>query len=164
MAVLSRHKIKVAAEGLPGFDDDNARYLEAVVNVNGENFRTASIYLPNGNPPYNDPDDTSKFTYKLRWMEALYNRTAELLHSAEPVVLGGDFNVILTNHDVYNPELFRKNALFRPEVIQRLKAIKTIWDCASITSGCHRKRPTACSLAKWIKRPAPEASLPTIRL
>ena len=102
----------------------NARYLEAVVNVNGENFRTASIYLPNGNPPYNDPDDTSKFTYKLRWMEALYNRTAELLHSAEPVVLGGDFNVILTDHDVYNPELFRKNALFRPEVIQRLKAIE----------------------------------------
>lgn len=124
VAVLSRHKIKVVAEGIPGFEDEHSRYLEAVVNVGGEDFRVASIYLPNGNPPYNDPDDTSKFTYKLRWMEALYNHTAELLHHREPVILGGDFNVIMTNHDVYDPELFRNNALFRPEVIQRLKAIE----------------------------------------
>lgn len=124
VAVLSRHKIKVVAEGIPGFEDEHSRYLEAIVNIKGENFRVASIYLPNGNPPYNDPDDTSKFSYKLRWMEALYNHTAELIHQPEPVILGGDFNVIMTNHDVYDPELFRHNALFRPEVIQRLKAIE----------------------------------------
>ena len=124
VAVLSRHKIKVVREGLPGFEDDQARYLEAVVAVNGENVRVASIYLPNGNPPYNDPDDTSKFAYKLRWMEALFKHTDELLHVQEPVILGGDFIVILTDNEVYNPELFRNNALFRPEVVQRLKAIE----------------------------------------
>jgi len=124
VAVLSRHKMTVAAEGIPGFEDGQSRYLEALVNVNGENIRVASVYLPNGNPPYNDPDDTSKFTYKLRWMEALYKHTEELVHHAEPVILGGDFNVIMTDHDVYNPELFRRNALFRPEVIQRLKAVE----------------------------------------
>ena len=124
VAILSPHKIKIIEEGLPDFADENARYLEALVNVKGEDFRVASIYLPNGNPPYNDPDDTSKFTYKLKWMEALFRHTNELIHKTEPVILGGDFNVIMTDNDVYNPELFRNNALFRPEVISRLKAIE----------------------------------------
>ncbi len=35
-------------------------------------FAWRPFISPNGNPPYNDPDDTSKFAYKLRWMEALF--------------------------------------------------------------------------------------------
>ena len=70
VAVLSRGKIKVVSEGLPGFTDENARYLEADVETGEGTVRVASIYLPNGNPPYNAPDDVSKFEYKLRWMDA----------------------------------------------------------------------------------------------
>lgn len=124
VAVISRHKITVVEEGLPNFEDENSRYLEAIVEVKGEKVRVASIYLPNGNPPYNNPDDTSKFEYKLKWMDALYNHAKELLRLNETVVLGGDFNVILTDEDVYNPEIFRNNALFREEVKQRLTALK----------------------------------------
>lgn len=124
VAILSRHKITVTAEGIPDFVDENSRYLEAVVDVNGEKVRVASIYLPNGNPPYNDPDDKSKFEYKLRWMDALYQHAKNLLRLDETIILGGDFNVILTDADVYNPELFRNNALFREEVKQRLTALR----------------------------------------
>lgn len=124
VAILSRHKIDVTAEGLPGFEDKHSRYLEAIINVEGEEYRVASIYLPNGNPPYNNPEDTSKFDYKLRWMEALYNHATALRLKREKIILGGDFNVILTDKDVYNPEIFRNNALFRPEVVSRLKAIE----------------------------------------
>lgn len=63
VAVLSRGKIKVVSEGLPGFTDENARYLEADVETGEGTVRVASIYLPNGNPPYNAPDDVSKFEY-----------------------------------------------------------------------------------------------------
>ena len=122
VAVLSRHKIKVVQTGLPGFADENARYLEADVRVGETEYRVASIYLPNGNPPYNKPDDDSKWIYKLEWMDAFYRRAAELAEERRPVILGGDFNVILTDYDVYNPEEFRNNALFRPEVIRRLQA------------------------------------------
>lgn len=124
VAILSRHKIKVVEEGLPDFKDEHSRYLEAVVEVKGVEVRVASIYLPNGNPPYNDPDDNSKFEYKLRWMEALYKHAQELLRLNEPVILGGDFNVILTDRDVYNPEMFRNNAIFKEEVKQRLMALQ----------------------------------------
>lgn len=122
VAVLSRHKIRTVWEGLPGFEDENARYLEADVEIAGQTYRVASIYLPNGNPPYNNPDDNSKWLYKLNWMNAFYKHAEELSELRIPVVLGGDFNVILTDNDVYNPDEFRNNALFRPEVVKRLKA------------------------------------------
>lgn len=124
VAVLSRHKMTLVHEGLPGFADENSRYLEVMVDVKGEKFRVASIYMPNGNPPYNNPDDNSKFEYKLKWMEAFYNHVAELVKTREPIVLGGDFNVIMTDNDVYDKSLFINNALFREEVKQRLKAVE----------------------------------------
>lgn len=124
VAVLSRTPIKVVCEGLPGFADDNARYLETEIKVEEEVYRVASLYLPNGNPPYNDPDDKTKFDYKLRWMEALYERAKALLALRQKVILGGDFNVIMTPHDVYDPALFLNNALYREEVKQRFKAIE----------------------------------------
>lgn len=124
VAILSPHKILNVIEGLPKFDDENARYIEADVMVEGDEVRVASLYLPNGNPPYNNPDDESKFLYKLNWMNAFYARAAQLLESGKKVILGGDYNVILTDFDVYNPEMFRNNALFREEVKQRLKAIE----------------------------------------
>lgn len=124
VAVLSRHKMTLARESLPDFEDENARYLEVLVNVKGDNFRIASIYMPNGNPPYNNPDDNSKFEYKLKWMEAFYKHAQNLLKSREPVILGGDFNVIMTDNDVYDKSLFINNALFKEEVKQRLKAFE----------------------------------------
>lgn len=124
VAVLSRHKIKVTAEGLPEFSDENARYLETEIEIDGVPYLVASVYLPNGNPPYHDPDDTSKWTYKLQWMEVFYQHAQRLLERRQPIILGGDFNVILTDADVYDPKLFKNNALFRPEVISRLKAFE----------------------------------------
>lgn len=124
VAVLSRYKMKTVCEGLPGFEDDNARYLEVLVQAKNETIRAASVYVPNGNPPYNNPDDQSKFEYKLRFMEALYKHAQELLISDEKIVIGGDFNVILTSEDVYNPDLFINNALYKESVKQRIKALK----------------------------------------
>ncbi len=124
VAVLSKHNIKIVQEGLPDFEDENARYLEADVTVGEKKYRVASIYLPNGNPPYNNVDDVSKFEYKLKWMEAFYKHAKKLLDLKMPIVLGGDFNVILTENDVYAPEEFKNNALFRPEVQERLKAFE----------------------------------------
>lgn len=121
VAVLSRYPLSVKTENLPNFIDDNARYLECSVAVNKNEYTIASLYLPNGNPPYNNPSDTSKFAYKLRWMDAMLQYADKLLCFNKNVILGGDFNVILTPRDVYNPELFAGDALYRPEVQNRLK-------------------------------------------
>ena len=123
VAILSKNKVKVIHEGLPNMDDENARYLEADVEVNGILWRVASVYLPNGNPPYNNPDDDSKWIYKLKWMDAFLEYAKELALLRQPVVLGGDFNVIMTDNDVYDPSFFKNNALFRPEVRKKLNSL-----------------------------------------
>lgn len=124
VAVLSRHKIKVTAENLPNFNDENARYLEVETTVNDKKYVIASLYLPNGNPPANNPSDSSRFEYKLQWMDAFLQHAEELLLRHKNVVLAGDFNVILTKNDVFNPEMFAGNALYRPEVWQRLRKLE----------------------------------------
>ncbi len=93
---------------LPGDPDDvHSRYIEG--HVNG--IVIGCIYLPNGNP-YPGP----KFDYKLRWLERLITHAADLAASPEPVVLAGDYNVIPTERDVYKPERWVNDALFRVEV------------------------------------------------
>jgi exodeoxyribonuclease-3 len=74
--------------------------------------------LPNGNPA-----PGPKFDYKLRWMERLNTYAAELLRSDKPVVLAGDYNVIPTEQDVYKPERWLEDALFRPEVRSAFKKL-----------------------------------------
>src|SRR5205085_8138199 len=70
-----------------------------------------SLYLPNGNPA-----PGPKFDYKLRWFDRLMLHAAELLAGDAPVVLAGDYNVMPTELDVYAPERWIDDALFRPEV------------------------------------------------
>ena len=124
VAILSTHKIEIIQENLPNFADENARYLEAKITVNSQNLRVASIYLPNGNPPYNNPDDETKFIYKLNFMDALYHHMKKVLDLREDFIIGGDFNVIFSDFDVYNAELFRGNALCREEVREKFAALQ----------------------------------------
>jgi len=92
---------------LPGAEnDEQSRYLEAEVN----GVHIACLYLPNGNPA-----PGPKFDYKLQWFKNLNAHAASLLATKEPVVLTGDFNVIPTGQDVYKPERWLDDALFRPE-------------------------------------------------
>lgn len=121
VAILSRDKIKIIHENLPSFPDEQSRYLEAEITINGTVFRIASAYFPNGNPPYNNSADNSKFEYKLQWMDAFLSHARELSSLPCPVILGGDFNVIMSEKDVYDSKPFIGNALFRPEVREKIQ-------------------------------------------
>jgi exodeoxyribonuclease III len=109
VAILARGADPIeTTRGLPGDPDDvHSRYIEAAV----DGVLVASIYLPNGNPA-----PGPKFDYKLHWFDRLILRAAELLALDHPVVLAGDYNVMPTDLDVYAPERWRDDALFRPEV------------------------------------------------
>lgn len=70
-----------------------------------------ALYLPNGNP---HPGPI--FDYKLRRFKRLHDDAVELLELDVPVVLAGDYNVMPTEIDVYKPERWTNEALFRVEV------------------------------------------------
>ncbi len=109
VAILSKlGKPTEVTRALPGDPDDlHSRYIEAKVG----DIRIGCLYLPNGNPV-----PGPKFDYKLRWFERLTKHAATLLTSKEPVILAGDYNVMPTDLDVYKPESWKDDALFRPEV------------------------------------------------
>ncbi|VXB85537.1 exodeoxyribonuclease III [Massilia sp. 9I] len=108
VAILTRDgPAQEVQRGLPGDPtDEQSRYIEAVY----QGLLVCGLYLPNGNPA-----PGPKFDYKLAWMERLIQRGAELLEAKVPVVMCGDFNVIPTDLDVYKPERWVDDALFRPE-------------------------------------------------
>lgn len=119
VAILSKWPINDIIYGLPSLpDDEQARYLEVVVSLKEEAFRVASIYLPNGNPP-----DTGKYDYKLTWMAALKAHAQTLLQYEEPLILAGDYNVIATAEDVYNPEAWTGDALYKIETRQAYRRL-----------------------------------------
>jgi exodeoxyribonuclease III len=71
------------------------------------------LCLPKGNPA-----PGPKLNYKLGWFERLHKHGKQLIASDVPFVMAGDYNVMPTDLDVYAPERWRDDALFRPEVRQ----------------------------------------------
>jgi exodeoxyribonuclease-3 len=108
VAILSKMgKPEERCRVLPGDPEDtHSRYIEANIN----NIIIGCLYLPNGNPA-----PGPKFDYKLRWFERFTKHAASLLALKQPVILTGDYNVMPTEKDVYKPERWVNDALFRVE-------------------------------------------------
>jgi exodeoxyribonuclease-3 len=108
VAILSRgdlpREIRRILPGEP--EDEHSRYIEAEIG----GLTIGGLYLPNGNPA-----PGPKFDYKLRWFDRLIAHAEGLLAADKPVLLTGDFNVMPTELDVYKPENWVDDALFRPE-------------------------------------------------
>lgn len=116
VAILSRvGEIKEVRRALPGDPDDlHSRYIEACVN----GIVVGCLYLPNGNPA-----PGPKFDYKLGWFKRLTAHAKKLYALDVPVALVGDFNVMPTELDVYKPERWVDDALFRPETRAAFKKL-----------------------------------------
>jgi exodeoxyribonuclease III len=133
VAILAKGREPIETRrGLPGDPKDvHSRYLEAAIN----GLIVGCLYLPNGNP-----QPGPKFDYKLAWFERLIRYAKALKESGHPVVLAGDFNVVPTDFDIYNPKSWKRDALLQPEsraAYQRLLAQG--WTDALRT--CHPDEP-----------------------
>ncbi len=115
VAVLSKYEITEVTRELPdNKEDSHSRYLEVIINQ----VLICCLYLPNGNP-YPGP----KFDYKMAWIKRLIKRAKALLKMEVPVIIIGDFNIIPTELDVYKPEKYVENALFRIEARKAFKQL-----------------------------------------
>lgn len=116
VAILARgmEPVEIRRE-LPGDpSDDHSRYLEAAI----DGVVVACLYLPNGNP-----QPGPKFDYKLAWLDRLIGHAAGLYRSGHPVVMAGDYNVVPTDFDIYDPKSWRKDALLQPESRERYQQL-----------------------------------------
>ena len=116
VAILARgtDPVEIRRE-LPGDpSDDHSRYIEAAV----DGVMVVCLYLPNGNP-----QPGPKFDYKLAWFERLIEHASGLYKSGHPVVMAGDYNVVPTDFDIYNPRSWLKDALLQPETRERYQRL-----------------------------------------
>jgi len=122
---------------LPGDpEDSHSRYIEASVR----GLIVGCLYLPNGNPA-----PGPKYDYKLRWLDRFIQHAAQLVSNPSPVILAGDYNVIPTERDVYKPERWVDDALFRVEVREAFtRLIQQGW-----TDSIRKLHPQATLYTFW---------------
>ena len=142
VALLSKHPVDDVLRGLPGGkDDDQARYIEALVMPEeAEPVRVGGLYLPNGNPA-----PGPKYDYKLDWMKRLKQHAQKLLENEEAFILAGDYNVIPQAEDAHNPKAWEKDALFLPETRAAFREILNL----GLTDAIRQAHPRAPCYTFW---------------
>ena len=122
VAILSKYPLDDVTRGLPGDDtDEQARYIEAVVSVNGGAMRVASAYVPNGQEVGSD-----KFAYKLKFFERLRAHWQRQLQFHEIAVLGADYNCAPAPIDVYDPAALDGTVCYHPAERERLRGLTNL--------------------------------------
>lgn len=119
VAILSKYPIDEVVKGLPGDDeDDQARYIEAVISLDDKAIRVASIYVPNGQSP-----DSDKFQYKMKFFDRLYKHAQTLLEYDEILILGGDYNVAPSPIDVYDHEALNGTTCYHIDERKKFRSL-----------------------------------------
>jgi exodeoxyribonuclease III len=109
VAILSKLPLEEVIRGNFIEGDIQARYIEARV-ISARPVRVASVYVPNGNPAPGE-----KFDYKLDFMRALTAHVKDRLQDEEPLVIGGDYNVIPGPNDSWDETVWTADALALPQ-------------------------------------------------
>ena len=118
VAILSKNKLQNIRTDLIKDRLKQSRIISAEITHKKKNIQIINIYTPNGNPV-----DTEKYTYKTNWLDDLIKQLKTLSKKNENIILGGDFNIIPSAEDVYNPKSFEDDALFKLEIRKKLREI-----------------------------------------
>lgn len=120
VAILSKFPMEDIVKQLPGdAEDEQARYIEAVISLENSAIRVASVYVPNGQTP-----DSDKFQYKMRFFDRLYAHAKELLKYEEVLVIGGDYNVAPCPIDVYDPKALDGTTCFHIDERNKFRTLE----------------------------------------
>ena len=118
VAICSKYIIEDVISSLPTLDSadkEEARFIEGTITANGEVFRLASVYVPNGSEVGSD-----KFAYKMRFFDALAEYFRQV-QDDELFVAGGDYNVAIEEIDIHNPEY--KSVGFHPDERAKMRTL-----------------------------------------
>ena len=118
VAFLTKKKIENI--NLTFFRDklNQARTIVGDIKIKKKIIKLINLYVPNGNPI-----DTEKYTYKKNWLELLVKQIQIIKKNYENIIVGGDFNIIPDEIDVYDHKLYENDALFKLEIRKKLREL-----------------------------------------
>ena len=118
VAFLSKKKIENIE--LNYFNDEHkqARVLVGNIKIKAKTIKLINIYVPNGNPI-----ETDKYAYKKNWLNLLINKLKKTISDYNNIIIGGDFNIIPDQIDVYDYRKYENDALFKLEIRKKFREL-----------------------------------------
>ncbi|MFL2888325.1 MAG: exodeoxyribonuclease III [Pelagibacterales bacterium MED-G40] len=118
VAFLSKKKIDKINKN--SFKDkyNQSRIIEANIENKSKEIKLINIYVPNGNPI-----NTEKYEYKKIWLNTFIKEIKNKLMKNKNIIIGGDFNVIPEEIDVYNYKKYENDALFKLEIRKKFREL-----------------------------------------
>ena len=105
-----------------GFDGnpvpDQARAISASYPFGSRRLRILNLYVINGQHVGSD-----KYTLKLAWLDTLARWMARTYRTDDALLVCGDFNIVPSDVDVYNPKAWKDKVLCTAAERQRLQAM-----------------------------------------
>ncbi len=113
-------KIKVNKINSEFFKDKNkqSRIITCDIKNKIDNIKIINIYVPNGNPI-----DTDKYVYKKYWLEVFVKEVKKSLTENKNIIIGGDFNIIPAEIDVYDFKRYENDALYKLEIRKKFREL-----------------------------------------
>jgi exodeoxyribonuclease-3 len=112
VAILSRSPLTDVETRLPVQDADEARFISG---------RMGDLHLVNAYVPQGFEVGSDKFQFKLAWLEHLFKHIDARYDPSSQLLVAGDFNVALTDMDLFDPEGFRGEVGFHPDEQEMLQ-------------------------------------------
>jgi len=113
-------KIKIDKIDIKFLKDKNkqSRIIVGDIKNQSEIITLINIYVPNGNPI-----GTEKYEYKKYWYNSFIAKIKKTLEKNKNIIIGGDFNVIPEEIDVFDYKKYENDALFKLEIRKKFREL-----------------------------------------
>ena len=98
--------------------NNQSRIIVGDIKNKSKIIKLINIYVPNGNPI-----DTEKYEYKKNWYDSFIKKVKKALIENKNIIIGGDFNVIPEEIDVYEYKKYENDALFKLEIRKKFREL-----------------------------------------
>ena len=118
VAILS--KVNIDKIDLEFINDENkqSRIIVGEIKNKSKRIKLINIYAPNGNPI-----NTEKYQYKKNWYDLFIKKIKSTLDLNPNIIIGGDFNIIPEEIDVYDFKKYENDALFKLEIRKKYREL-----------------------------------------
>ena len=118
VAFVSKNNIEKINMEFVKDKNNQSRIIVGDIKNKSKIIKLINVYVPNGNPI-----GTEKYNYKKDWYESFIKQVKKTLLKNKNIIIGGDFNVIPEEIDVYDFKKYENDALFKLEIRKKFREL-----------------------------------------